>query len=369
MSDEIQQFTDARPSAPSYPEQARRAARDRLLAEATGRGRVWRPRFGWQAAGAFGLTLALAGGLGVALSSRPGPAATPGAMTVTSSANVTAPGQMAELDPRPDQFIVFESETMNLTEVMGDSQTTGRYLYRTYRKFYQSADGHRGLLWIEGRSPRQLPGRPLPEEAAQWKGGGWNEIAAYCADWPASTRRDYAYLRTLPATPAAMRALLYTRDGGDRPADEAAFDRFGELMRETYMPQAQRQALFEAAKAVPGVEEASGVKDSAGREGVALGRVIDGVLEQRILDPKTFMLLGERGTVVDAKAADAPAGTVLTWTAQVKVSVVDRLPDVKDATKDSKCEMTGSQSPSPTESGAPASETPSATPGEPSATP
>ncbi|GII88329.1 hypothetical protein Ssi03_63190 [Sphaerisporangium siamense] len=364
MSDEIQQFTDARPSAPSYPEQARRAARDRLLAEATGRGRVWRPRLGWQAVGAFGLTLALAGGLGVALSSRPGPAVTPGAVTATSSADVTAPGRLAELDPRPDQFIVFESETMNLAEVIGDSKTAGRYLYRTYRKFYQSADGHQGLLWIEGRSPRQVPGRPLPAEAEQWKGGGWNEIGANCPGWPSSTRRDYAYLRTLPATPAKMREVLYTRDGGDRPADEAAFDRFGDLTRETYMPRAQRQALFEAAKTLPGVEEAPKVKDSTGREGVALGRVIDGVLEQKIFDPETFTLLGERGTVVDAKTVGAPVGTVVGWTAQTKVSLVDRLPDVKDATKDSKCEMNGSASPPPA-----ASETPSATPGEPTPTP
>ncbi|WP_181871596.1 CU044_5270 family protein [Sphaerisporangium album] len=371
MSDEIQQFTDARPSAPPYPERARRAARDRLLDEAAGRRRSWRPRLrpGWQAVGAFALTVTMVGGVAVALSSwsqRSGPAAgagagTPGtadpASAATESVAVAPPVQGAELNPRPGQYIAVESETMYTSESFGAAGITGRYLYRTHRKIWKSVDGNAaGLLWIEGRAPKKFPGWPLPAEAENWKGGGWNEIAGHCPSWPDDTRTDYAYLSKLPADPAAMRAYLYRTRGGDNP-DQQAFTTLGDTFLENYLPRAQRQALFEAAKTIPGVEEKAGVKDSAGREGVALGRVSRGILEQRIFDPETFMFLGERGTVVDAKIAEAPAGSVLALTAQLKVSVVDALPEAKDASKDGSCEMTAEPA-SPSADPSPADPTP-----------
>ncbi|MEU9889700.1 hypothetical protein [Sphaerisporangium sp. NPDC051011] len=65
-----------------------------------------------------------------------------------------------------------------------------------------------------------------------------------------------------------------------------------------------------------------------------------GILEQHIFDPETFTYPGERGTVADAKVAGAPAGSVLALTAQLKVSVVDALPEAHDASKDGSCEMT-----------------------------
>ncbi|MEV6984138.1 hypothetical protein AB0M95_23185 [Sphaerisporangium sp. NPDC051017] len=76
-----------------------------------------------------------------------------------------------------------------------------------------------------------------------------------------------------------------------------------------------------------------------------------GILEQHIFDPETFTYLGERGMVVDAKTAGAPVGSVLALTAQLKVSVVDALPEAHDASKDGSCEMTAETAePSPSTS-------------------
>ncbi|WP_405142152.1 CU044_5270 family protein [Sphaerisporangium sp. NBC_01403] len=358
MDDELRPFADNRPAAPPYPPEAREAARHRLLSEAAGRRRFRRPRLGWQAVGAFGLTVALVGGLGVALSSRTAPVAVPGA-TATDPASeseesvAVAPSQdAAEPLPKPGQYILVESETMYTSESMGEGGTQSRYLYRTKRKIWKPVDGNsKGLLWSAGLAPKQWPGWPLPEEAKQWRGEGWSEISGHCPGWPEDTRTDYAYLSTLPTDEAGMREYLYNRPHGDIPADDGAFGTAGDLLRENYLPRAQRQALFEATKTIPGVVVTVGVKDSAGREGVALGRPRNGIATMLIFDPETYMFLGERGTVVDEKAAGAPVGSVMALTAQLKVSVTDELPQAEGASKDSSCEMQ-EQLPTPTPTGA-----------------
>ncbi|MCA2221692.1 CU044_5270 family protein [Nonomuraea aurantiaca] len=326
MDDEIRTFADGRPAAPPYPAEARAKARDRLLREAR-EGRGFRfPKLGWQAAAAFGVTVALVGGVAVALSAQQ-----PKLGVATSAAQSAATQSAAVLDgdlrPKPGQFIMVASDTMYSSFSQANGKMT-RYLYRTHREIWQSADASAdGLLLIAGLAPKPWPGEPLPKEAQKWKGESWMQLAS-CPARLAAFRTDHAYLSTLPPDPALMRSFLYKRQpGGKGEADRAAFVAAGDLVRETYMPKAQRDALFEAAKEIPGVQVADGVEDSAGRQGVALGRESQGILEQLIFDRDTHMLLGERHTVVDAKAAGAPVDSVLALTAQLKVSVVDRLPE------------------------------------------
>ncbi|MEU8267253.1 CU044_5270 family protein [Sphaerisporangium sp. NPDC049002] len=301
---------------------------------------------GTVADGAFGLTVALVGGVGIALSSRPAPVAVPGATATDpafqseESVEVTPSQDAAELLPKPGQYILVESETMYTSESMGEGTTQSRYLYRTKRKIWKPVDGtSKGLLWIAGLAPKQWPGWPLPKEATQWRGESWHELSARCPGEPDDYRTDYAYLSTLPSDEAGMREYLYKRPRGDNPPDAGAFTAVGDLVRETYLPRAQRQALFEAAKTIPGVTVTTAVKDSAGREGTALGRPEHGIDTMLIFDPETYLFLGERGTVVDEKAARAPVGSVMALTAQLKVSVVDELPRAHGAGKDSSCEM------------------------------
>ncbi|MFI6926722.1 CU044_5270 family protein [Nonomuraea spiralis] len=354
MDDEIRTFADGRPSAPSYEPQARARARERLMAEARGGRRLRLPRLGWQTAAAFGVTVVLVGGVAVALSGQN----TPGARPATSVVLTTG-----ELNPRPDQFILVESDTMYGAHSVNGSGGESRHLYRQHRKIWKSVDGSKdGLLLTEGREPRPWPGEPLPVDAGNWQGSQWNRLAS-CPDRRGSNRDDYAYLSTLPADAAAMRDRLYqpVPQGKDISADAAAFTRAGDLVRENYLPKPQRDALFEAVKAIPGVEAAEGVADSSGRVGVALGRVTDyGVREELIFDPVEHMFLGERQTAAGEQAG-APKGSVLALTAQLDVSLVDALPDAPDAGADASCTAeTLAPTPIPSETDVATSEQPAA---------
>ncbi|MGW3344660.1 CU044_5270 family protein [Nonomuraea rubra] len=352
MDDEFRVFAEGRPEVPPYGAEARALARERLLAEARGGGRFRLPRLGWQAAAAFGVTVVLVGGVAVALSNQgagPGPAT-----SATQSAEVT-PG---ELDPRPGQFILVESETMYGSFTMGaDGKEATRHLYRSHRKIWQSVDGSaNGLLMMEGREPRPWPGEELPEaEKTGWQRTSWDTLAA-CPGSLGEYRTDYAYLSTLPADPSALRERLYRLAGSKgQDRDLSALDHARGLFTETYLPRAQRQGLFEAIKTIPGVRVKEGVEDAAGREGVALARQGPrGTETQLIFDPATFMYLGEREEVV-TEGGDAPKGSVLALTAQLSVTVVDRLPEeAAQARGDATCmpqpEVTAStppQSPAP----------------------
>ncbi|WP_433439946.1 CU044_5270 family protein [Nonomuraea sp. CA-141351] len=329
--DEIRMFADGRPTVPPYGSEARARARERLLAEARGGGRFRLPRLGLQAAAAFGATVVLVGGVAAALSNQGGGSANPAA-SVTQSASVSSSD---ELSPRPGQFILIESETMYGSFTFGNDGEESRYLYRTHRKIWQSVDGSAdGLLQIEGLEPKPWPGRSLPKSAKDWQGSDWHTLAS-CPGQRGDRRTDYAYLSTLPTDAAGMRARLqetsaaYVSDGKGVDNDRAAFDHVSDLVRETYLPKAQREALFEAAKTIPGVQVTEGVEDAAGRKGVALGQLDpQGILRQAIFDPATHLFMGERHTVVDSKLAQAPEGSVLALTAQLKVSAVDELPKV-----------------------------------------
>lgn len=331
MDDEIRTFADGRPPAPPYEPQARARARERLLAEARGGRRLRLPRLGWQTAAAFGVTVVLVGGVAVALSGQGGTDARPATSVMLSA---------GELNPRPDQFILIESDTMYGSQSIDSSGAQSRYLYRQHRRIWKSVDGSKdGLLQIEGREPRPWPGQSLPADATSRQGSEWNWLAA-CPDLRGPYRDDYAYLSTLPADATAMRERLYEsapKGGKDVDPDAVAFTRAGDLVRENYLPKAQRDALFEAVKSIPGVKAAEGVADSSGRVGVALGRVTDwGVREELIFDPAGHTFLGERQIAVGAKAG-APKDSIVALTAQLDVSVVDALPEAPAAAADASC--------------------------------
>ncbi|WP_327086375.1 CU044_5270 family protein [Nonomuraea sp. NBC_01738] len=335
MDDEIRMFAEGRPSAPPYPSEARERARAELLREAAGRGRFRLPRVGWQAAAAFGVTVALVGGVAFTLSgtlSGRGGESGPATRVASVVSTFDTPGELA---PKPGQFVLVESETMFTSETVGE--TVSRHLYRTKRKLWRSADGSAdGLLMIEGLAPKPWPGTTeLPADAKNWQGTRWSVLAS-CRQ----TRMDYAILGELPTEPAAIRERLYAQnqvgEGKDLEVDGQVFRAVGDLFRETYLPKAQRDAIFEAALTIPGVQRADGVADAAGRQGMALGRVSHGRLDQFIFVPDTHIYLGERTTVVDAAEAEAPVGSVLALTAE-SASVVDRLPDAPDADRDDSC--------------------------------
>ncbi|GGS47279.1 hypothetical protein GCM10010156_02530 [Planobispora rosea] len=357
--DEIRLVAELRPDAPPYDPGAKAAARRGLAAAAASRPpsrSAWRRPPMMMLAGALAATAAvtvttLATGAGR------GPERGPAGQVVVTLPKV-APVSASEvldraaraaartdLDPRDEQFVKVESETMYRAFDMGGvSPGTGetvpetRHLYRTKRVIWQSADGTRdGVLRIEHLEPEAYPGWPIPERARRQAGQVEMLPLPVCEPLPDHLRRDYAALKRLPSDAEAMRAHLYKGDPGDGSPDEAAWERVGEMVRETYLPAAQRAALFRAAATIPGVGMVNDAEDAAGRTGIAVGRIgRDGVRADLVFDPESYELLGEREVVVDEKLAQAPEGSLFASTAQLSVTVVDEVPALgNDAGEDS----------------------------------
>ncbi|MFI6396478.1 CU044_5270 family protein [Nonomuraea sp. NPDC050540] len=331
--DELAQLNNFRSEVP--PQEDLRGEAERLMAGMSAPARPDFRRIGLRAALAGGLA-AVAGVAVFLVQSRPAPVPPPpmirtvAAVEVLSRAAAHA-GSRPELHPRPGQFLVYESQSMDSTE--SDGQI---WLSRYKRKIWLPVEGSsvNGVLQEELLTPLPYPGRALPlqAQAEQARAGkpGRPQRAADFDHRAEFLRNDYAYVSRLPTDTEAMRRHLYTQVPNDGLQDYEAWNRVGGLLTESYLPAAQRAALFRAAATIPGVVTVKESQDAAGREGIAAAMVSpNGVREEHIFDRKTYDYLGRRGVVVDAKLADAPVGSVVSSSAQVKVSVADSPPLVE----------------------------------------
>src|SRR5438552_1398699 len=114
-------------------------------------------------------------------------------------------------------------------------------------------------------------------------------------------------MRPVSAVEVLDQAALAARQSGDPSVDGRAWTAVGDLMRESYLPPAQRAAVFQAAELIPGVTLVRDVQDAAGRTGIAVARVDDrrGLRDELIFNPATYLYQGERVFVVDPAKADA----------------------------------------------------------------
>ncbi|MGI5205095.1 CU044_5270 family protein [Spirillospora sp. CA-108201] len=236
-----------------------------------------------------------------------------------------------ELHPRSGQFLVFDSETMETVDSGSGGKVT-RYLDRQERKIWLPVDGDatHGVLRFKTLEPKPYPGWPIPPEARKDVGRTSTSKAADTDDRAEHLRNDYAYLSRLPADPAKMYEHLYIGLGTGPEADATAWQNVGGMLTEAYMPRAQRAALFRAAASIHGVKTVGHAVDAAGRKGVAVTLEAAGsdVREEYVFDEKTYEFLGHRSVVTNAEQAKAPVGSVLTNSAQLKVSIADRPPAV-----------------------------------------
>lgn len=338
MTDEIELVARERPAVPPYSLAAKAAVRRRLTDPGRRSARARTRPYVLLTGGAALLAAATAVTVGVVAvrpEPRTGPARADTAVVelpkVSAMSAEEVLGRAAravtDLSPRDDQFIRVSSQTMYQASIFGKGEKESRYLYRTKRTIWLSADGMRdGALKIEYLEPRAYPGWPIPADAHKETGAEWALLPACDAV------RDTAYttLKRLPTDPDEMRTYLYSRSHGDNPPDTGAWTAVGDLLRETYLPAPQRAALFKAAATIPGVSVTENAEDAAGRTGIGVGRVSNGVREEIIFDPGTYELLGERGVVVDAEEAKAPVGSLVASTAQLEVAVDDTAPKVDD---------------------------------------
>lgn len=236
-------------------------------------------------------------------------------------------GSSPELHPKAGQYLVYESQTMDPVESNSNGRHA-RYLARTVRKVWMPIEGDATKGFIQSRSlpPKAYPGWPIPPEAHTTGSATGPQKLADFDNKAEFLRNDYAYVSHLPTTPQKMYEHLYTRLGRDAQADNQAWQRVGGLLTETYLPAAQRAALYRAAAAIPGVTTVPKATDAAGREGIAAAKVIGGIREEYIFDRRTYQYLGQRSIVTDPTQAQAPTGTTLTSTAQLKISLTTQPP-------------------------------------------
>jgi len=236
-----------------------------------------------------------------------------------------------ELRPAPGQYLVFETESMASAEgAVGEDGAYGRYLHRGRRKVWMPVQGRSlDAVVVDTVLPaRRFPGYPLPATAPRTTRTGRPERLVDFDQRPEHLRTDYAYLSRLPTDPQGMYRHLYTGLGEGEEAHRQAWSRVCDLLCQAYMPAAQRAALFRAAGAIPGVTVVRNAEDGIGRKGVAAARVdrLTGERREYVFDPETYDFLGERSVVVDAAAAGAPVGTVVSYSVVLKADVSDSAP-------------------------------------------
>ncbi|WP_406399253.1 CU044_5270 family protein [Streptomyces uncialis] len=174
------------------------------------------------------------------------------------------------------------------------------------REVWNSVDGTReGLLIEDNRNGRM-------------------KLEADTPGIPGNT--NYRELKKLPTDPDKMYTWLYANREGDNPADEQVFTLFGDLVGESLMPKEQAVALYRAAARIKAVEVVDGVKDAAGRTGVALVREDeDGFQEQQLVfDPRTKEYLGERVVAVRDTGDGLKKGQLLGTSAILDREIVDK---------------------------------------------
>jgi len=225
--------------------------------------------------------------------------------------------------PRPGQFIYVSSVTTYVdTEVTPSGGKS--WLYRTSRQIWQSVTGRQaGLLQIVDRPNVKLPWGPVPP-AASGNPVDWTPLPPVTCPGAAPARGTYAFLASLPTDPGRLRAWLYRHPDGGNRSDAQAWTDIGDMLREMLVPPKLAAALFRVAATIPGATVVPHATNAVGRVGVGVSRSGAAL----IFDPKTYQLIGEGAVLTKPVPGQGPAGTVVASTAQLKESVVDRLPDV-----------------------------------------
>ncbi len=253
------------------------------------------------------------------------PASGPAVLTAAYVLNRAASAAAASSQPvpRPGQFIYVTSVTTYLSTEIGRSGAKS-WLYRTSRQIWQSVDGERaGLLQIVERGNVKLPWGPVPP-ADSGNPVGWTSLNPLSCPGAAPARGTYAFLASLPANPSRLRAWIYRHPDGQNQADTQAWSDIGDMLREMLVPPKLAAALYRVAATIPGATVVPQAKNAVGRAGVAVSRSGQAL----IFDPKTYQLIGEGAVLTKAVPGQGPAGTVVASTAQLKESVVSRLPDI-----------------------------------------
>lgn len=275
----------------------------------------------------------LAGGLLVVQAvESPSGASAQAAAALQSAARAAA--EQPHVPPRPDQFMYVRTEASWSSTVSADLLPDGAvtYLEPQLYEAWISVDGaQQGLVRKTFEAPVFLS--PEDEEALAAAGigvpaaGRVDEIplAPQPASEITSLPGSYAYLETLPTDADELFDLIRAQaQGKGQSLEQQMLDEVASLLRFTIAPPAVREALYEVASRINGVEIVEQTPDFSGRQGTTVAVSTNGLRWELIFDPDTAELLGTRTVVVVAQGG-LPAGTVLGSDSTV-VTVVDDVP-------------------------------------------
>ncbi|WP_327402119.1 CU044_5270 family protein [Streptomyces sp. NBC_01288] len=213
---------------------------------------------------------------------------------------------------RDDQFVYVDSKVSYAAYEEGEKAKIAP-LHR--QEVWMTVDGlHKGLKVEAGEKPFVIPVDVKPGWLKSGN-GGW-EVSSY-----------YNHVKTLPTDAAAMYEYLAKTAPkySGQEKYQAMFVLVGDLLHDSIVPPEQSAALFRAVAKIPGVTAVQGVKDAAGRTGVAIGRddPDNPTRDEWIFDAKTYEFLGER-EVATKDNAGVKKGTVTADTAVLRRAIVDK---------------------------------------------
>lgn len=225
----------------------------------------------------------------------------------------------------PGQFLYVESETHWESDQMWTDPQGQPHQFTTvalgHRQIWFAADGSARLVTTSG-----TPTFRSPADREVWVAAG-SDPAALEPVPPGEQRipPDPAWVRgnQLPtATTDALRTALNDLEGGS-PGPGEDWVHVGDLLRETNAPYALRLALYRLALTIPGVTTVPSLEDRSGRAGIGLAFDNHGTRLELVLDPHSYALLGEQGTVTGPNPGGLPVGADTGWAVYRRSGIVD----------------------------------------------
>ena len=228
----------------------------------------------------------------------------------------------ATYGPRTQTVAAHQYAYRKTREVSLDTTRRGRRSWSVYqrstREEWVAWDGS-GLLRIDSEPTRFA----APGDRAEWSAAGRPNFlplgfAGRTEDhWVAAGMLDRNF-EQLPTGPAALAARLEKQAKARQAGNSVAAGTLGEIAEDLREPGASselRQALYEAAKLVPGIEYLGARTDPEGRRGIAVG--VRGSYAGRparfsmIFDPDTAAVLATETTALKRGAGRGAPGRLL----------------------------------------------------------
>ena len=227
-------------------------------------------------------------------------------------------------DVRPGQWVYWQE-----TLVFAPGKAAGPAGHETFQVWTTADSGKAAYLWkgkvvlmpfppcAHGGGCQSI-GQPVPTTLPDGQG---QVVTGVAGKIPVS----YTGLRSLPRNPVALdRYLAGLPLRGWGPAPVREFEVIKELLTTYVMPPALTAELYRALGNIPGVTVDHDAVDAAGRRGIGfqitLPRAAGGEIDQLVLDPKTYSLMGQQ--LILAPSAGSAAGRVQRGTAILSTALV-----------------------------------------------